>query len=187
MQNYRHFEATDQKLADLSKLNSEAYHTTNRIQLLHVYIRELVAASDKVSAYFLGTRLTREGPPVRSKTLQYCIIDRYKDLSYSHRQQAKWCSDQQKKLTEEIKNLESRISQLSPSWKKELGQHEMALKGQNKLVEEQGEGTSKYLEIGMHQDNDKALIKAKADKISEEWYKGLFGEPEEVRGKDREP
>ncbi len=67
MQNYRHFEATDQKLADLSKLNSEAYHTTNRIHLLHVYIRELVAASDKVSAYFLGTRLTREGPPFALK------------------------------------------------------------------------------------------------------------------------
>jgi phage regulator Rha-like protein len=110
------------------------------------------------------------------------------ETSYApHRQQAKWFSDQHKKLIEEIKDLESRISQLSQNGKKELGQHTMTLKGQNKMIEEQGEGTSKYLEIGIHQDNDKALIKAKADKISEEWYKRLFGEPEEVRGKDREP
>jgi phage regulator Rha-like protein len=110
------------------------------------------------------------------------------ETSYApHRQQAKWFSDQHKKLIEEIKDLESRISQLSQNEKKELGQHTMTLKGQNKMIEEQGEGTSKYLEIGIHQDNDKALIKAKADKISEEWYKRLFGEPEEVRGKDREP
>ena len=156
----RNFEDTHQKLADLDKFNSTADEAIGATHILRVSLGELVGASDKVRAYFVGTPYTHSYPFLGSKTLQGRISRLYECDTDSHRQQTKWYSDQQKKLTEEIKDLESRISQLSPSWKKELGQHEMALKGQNKIV------------------NDKERIKAIADRMTEEWYNGLFGKPE---------